>query len=114
VPAGDVATALTATITANQQQQQPPPSPTPADVEPSSPPVPSTPTPTFRQATQDDARVCIVCDHDDPPRRKHKGARPKSRIINWLQCDTCRQLHNFITVVNYTIFAAIIDSFMSN
>jgi len=36
VPAGDVATALTASITANQQQQQPPPSPTPADVEPSS------------------------------------------------------------------------------
>ena len=26
---------------------------------------------------------------------------------------TCK-LHNFITVVNYTIFAAIIDSFMSN
>jgi len=62
VPAGDVATALTATITANQQQQQPPPSPTPADVEPSSPPAPSSPTPTFRQATQDDARVCVVCD----------------------------------------------------
>jgi len=82
VPAGDVATAPTATITANQQQQQqqqPSPSPTPADVEPSSPPAPSSPTLTFRQATQDDA----------------KGARPKSRIINWLQCDTCRQwLHN--------------------
>jgi len=26
----------------------------------------------------------------------------------------CGKLHNFITVVNYTIFAAIIDSFMSN
>jgi len=25
----------------------------------------------------------------------------------------CCKLHNFITVVNYTIFAAIIDSFMS-
>jgi len=30
-------------------------SPTPADVEPSSPLAPSSPTPTFRQATQDDA-----------------------------------------------------------
>jgi len=31
-------------------------------------------------------------------------------------CDlfNCCKLHNFITVVNYTIFAAIIDSFMSN
>jgi len=26
----------------------------------------------------------------------------------------CCKLHNFITVVNYTSFAAIIDSFMSN
>ena len=26
----------------------------------------------------------------------------------------CCKLHNVITVVNYTIFAAIIDSFMSN
>jgi len=26
----------------------------------------------------------------------------------------CCKLHNFTTVVNYTIFAAIIDSFMSN
>ena len=26
----------------------------------------------------------------------------------------CCKLHNFITVVNYTIFAAIIDLFMSN
>jgi len=26
----------------------------------------------------------------------------------------CCKLHNFITVVIYTIFAAIIDSFMSN
>jgi len=26
----------------------------------------------------------------------------------------CCTLHNFLTVVNYTIFAAIIDSFMSN
>jgi len=59
VPAGDVATALTATITANQQQQQPPPSPTPVDVEPSSPPAPSSPTPTFRQATQDDATKAL-------------------------------------------------------
>jgi len=59
VPAGDVATALTATITANQQQQQQPPSPTPADVEPSSPPAPSSPTPTFRQATQDDATKAL-------------------------------------------------------
>ena len=55
---GDVATALTATITANQQQQPPPPSPTPADVEPSCLP-PSTPTPTFRQATQDDATKAL-------------------------------------------------------
>jgi len=59
VPAGDVATGMTATITVNQQQQQPPPSPTPADVEPSSPPAPSSPTPTFRQATQDDATKAL-------------------------------------------------------
>jgi len=26
----------------------------------------------------------------------------------------CCKLHNFVTVANYTIFAAIIDSFISN
>jgi len=92
VPAGDMAMALTATITANQQQQQPPPgppSPTPADVEPSSPPAPSSPTPTFLQAGN--------------AGRRYKGARPKSRIINWLQCDTCRQwLHNVCAGVGRT------------
>jgi len=107
VPAGDVdedvATALTATIMVNQQQQPPPPSPTPADVEPSSPLAPSFSTPMFRQVTQDDnvnndAGVCIVCDHDGPPRRKHKGSRPKSWIINWMRCDTCCQwMHNVCT-----------------
>jgi len=102
VPAGevdeDVAIALTATITAKQQQQQPPQSPTLRTWNQA-----SSPTPTFRQATQDDARVCVECGHDDPPRRKHKGDRPKSRIINWLQCDTFRQwLHNVCAGVGRT------------
>ena len=107
-------TALTATITANQQQQQPPPSPIPADVEPSSSPAPSSPTPTFSQATQDDdlindAGVCVVCGHDDPPRRKHKGAKPKSWIINWIQCDTCCQwLHNVCTGIGRTTPAVVV------
>ena len=39
---------------------------------------------------------------------KNVGCGMKTAIFN------CCKLHNFITVVNYTIFAAIIDSFMSN
>jgi len=93
VPAGDVATALTATITANHQQQQPPPSPTPADVEPSSPPAPSSPTPTFRQATQHDATKAQVADHKQ----------------YCLQCDTCRQwLHNVCAGVGRTTPAVFV------
>ena len=43
-------------------------------------------------------------------RLPHAGASP-GKTIMWA---AVRENGNFLTVVNYTIFAAIIDSFMSN
>ena len=110
-------TALTATITANQQQQQPPPSPIPADVEPSSSPAPSSPTPTFSKVTQVAGRrprqrrrsLRYLWSWRSAAAQAQRRYRPKSRIINWIQCDTCYQwLHNVCAGIGRTTPAVFV------
>ena len=55
------------------------------------------------------ATYCVIVAGASPGETKMWAAvRENGDFFNY-----CK-LHNFITVVNYTIFAAIIDSFMSN
>ena len=53
------------------------------------------------------ATYCVIVAGASPGETK-MWAAVRENFFN------CCKLHNFITVVNYTIFAAIIDSFMSN
>ena len=54
------------------------------------------------------ATYCVIVEGHLQGKQKCGMLYVKTAIVN------CCKLHNFITVVNYTIFAAIIDSFMSN
>jgi len=60
------------------------------------------------------ATYCVIVAGASPGETKMWAAvRVNWYTLFYLLIYSCK-LHNFITVVNYTIFAAIIDSFMSN